>query len=194
MLSLPRNIRPPLKGRGNVAMDVCTPAGTLERWTVPKSFGKQAYHDARKARWGDLWALGAKQREARPPRLGRPGSELLTDLARPLGPGKGDGGVRARRALEDAGSGEYGGGKRRPRVVDVELAASGAIAGASERIPRNLRRPAERRTRGGRDAAKKELVDVIRDELDAEESADGPTLRVRKGKGGRSKGEEPDEM
>ncbi|KAL8354929.1 hypothetical protein RB601_000625 [Gaeumannomyces tritici] len=194
MLSLPRNIRPPLKGRGHVTMDVCTPAGALERWTVPKSLGKQAYHDARKVRWGDLWALGAKQREARTPRLGRPGAELLTDLANPLGPGKGDGGVRARRALEDAGSGEYGGGKRKPRVIDVDLASSGAIAGASERIPRNLRRPAERRTRGGRDAAKKELVESIQADLDDEDSVDGPTLKVRKGRDGRRRGgEDPDD-
>ncbi|MCJ1226152.1 37S ribosomal protein S22 [Toensbergia leucococca] len=61
-LGLPRNILPPLKRRGHVILDVCTPAGQIERWTVPKSFSKQAYRDARKSRWGDLWALGAKTR------------------------------------------------------------------------------------------------------------------------------------
>jgi ribosomal protein RSM22 (predicted rRNA methylase) len=70
MLSLPRTLAPPLKRRGHVTMDVCTPSGQLERWTVPKSFGKQAYRDARKAKWGDLWALGAKTRVLRQARVG----------------------------------------------------------------------------------------------------------------------------
>ncbi|KAI9669550.1 MAG: 37S ribosomal protein S22 [Caeruleum heppii] len=64
-LSLPRTILPPIKRRGHVHMDVCTPSGKLERWTVPKSFDRQAYRDARKARWGDLWALGGKTRVGR---------------------------------------------------------------------------------------------------------------------------------
>jgi len=71
-LSLPRMILTPLKRRGHVSIDLCTPAGTLERWTVPKSFSAQAYRDARKARWGDLWALGAKTRVPRNARLGKP--------------------------------------------------------------------------------------------------------------------------
>lgn len=61
-LSLPRAIYPPLKRKGHVIMDLCTPAGEIERWTVPRSFSRQAYKDARKSRWGDLWALGAKTR------------------------------------------------------------------------------------------------------------------------------------
>lgn len=69
-LSLPRALMPPLKRRGHVVLDFCTPSGQLERWTVPKSFGKQAYRDARKSRWGDLWALGAKTRVPRNARLG----------------------------------------------------------------------------------------------------------------------------
>jgi ribosomal protein RSM22 (predicted rRNA methylase) len=74
-LTLPRLILPALKRRGHIIFDVCTPAGTLERWTVPKSFSKQAFRDARKARWGDLWALGAKTRIPRNVRLGRPNDE-----------------------------------------------------------------------------------------------------------------------
>ena len=70
-LSLPRSILPPLKRTGHVTFDVCTPSGTLERWTVPKSFSKAAYRDARKSKWGDLWALGAKTRTVRTPRLGK---------------------------------------------------------------------------------------------------------------------------
>ena len=75
-LSLPRLILPALKRRGHIILDVCTPAGTLERWTVPRSFSKQAFRDARKARWGDLWALGAKTRIPKNVRLGRPGDEF----------------------------------------------------------------------------------------------------------------------
>ncbi|KAF2211070.1 hypothetical protein CERZMDRAFT_112876 [Cercospora zeae-maydis SCOH1-5] len=64
-LSLPRVVLPPLKRQGHVIIDLCTPAGTLERWTVPRSFSKQAFRDARKLNWGDLWALGAKTRVPR---------------------------------------------------------------------------------------------------------------------------------
>ncbi|EEA20697.1 37S ribosomal protein Rsm22 [Talaromyces marneffei ATCC 18224] len=69
-LSLPRTVLPPMKRRGHVIFDLCTPEGKIERWTVPRSFSRQAYHDARKARWGDLWALGAKTRIPRNLRLG----------------------------------------------------------------------------------------------------------------------------
>lgn len=61
-LNLPRAVLPPLKRTGHVIIDLCTPSGRLERWTVPRSFSKQAYRDARKSSWGDLWALGAKTR------------------------------------------------------------------------------------------------------------------------------------
>ena len=69
-LSLPRQIMPPLKRRGHVILDLCTPAGNLERWTVPKSFSKRAFRDARKSSWGDLWALGAKTRVLKTARVG----------------------------------------------------------------------------------------------------------------------------
>ncbi len=69
-LSLPRAILPPIKRRGHVVLDLCTPSGTIERWTVPRSFSKQAYRDARKSKWGDLWALGAKTRVSRNIRVG----------------------------------------------------------------------------------------------------------------------------
>ena len=58
--TLPRVILHPLKKKGHVVIDVCTSQGRIERWTVPKSFGKIEFKDARKAQWGDLWALGAK--------------------------------------------------------------------------------------------------------------------------------------
>ncbi|EEH37029.1 37S ribosomal protein Rsm22 [Paracoccidioides lutzii Pb01] len=69
-LSLPRLILPPLKRHGHSTLDLCTPHGKIERWTVPRSFSKQAYRDARKSAWGDLWALGAKSRTPRNIKLG----------------------------------------------------------------------------------------------------------------------------
>jgi ribosomal protein RSM22 (predicted rRNA methylase) len=75
-LTFPRLLLPALKRRGHIIMDVCTPAGKLERWTVPRSYSKQAYRDARKVRWGDLWALGAKTRIPKNVRLGRPSDEF----------------------------------------------------------------------------------------------------------------------
>ncbi|KAH8692983.1 37S ribosomal protein Rsm22 [Talaromyces proteolyticus] len=74
-LSLPRMVLSPIKRRGHVILDLCTPEGKIERWTVPRSFSRQAYHDARKARWGDLWALGAKTRIPRHLKLGTGASE-----------------------------------------------------------------------------------------------------------------------
>ncbi|KAH0551504.1 hypothetical protein GP486_007282, partial [Trichoglossum hirsutum] len=70
-LSLPRSILPPIKRHKHVTLDVCTPAGQIERWIVPRSFGRQAYRDASKSSWGDLWALGAKTRVSRRIRMGR---------------------------------------------------------------------------------------------------------------------------
>jgi ribosomal protein RSM22 (predicted rRNA methylase) len=70
-LSLPRTILQPIKRKGHVLIDVCTPSGTLERWVVNRKCGKQVFRDARKAQWGDLWALGAKSRTERRVKLGR---------------------------------------------------------------------------------------------------------------------------
>jgi ribosomal protein RSM22 (predicted rRNA methylase) len=62
-LALPRLIRPPLKRAGLVLLDVCTPSGAFERWLVSRRAGRAAWRDARKAKWGDLWALGAQSRD-----------------------------------------------------------------------------------------------------------------------------------
>ncbi|KAK2766509.1 37S ribosomal protein S22 [Emmonsiellopsis sp. PD_33] len=70
-LALPRLILPPIKSSGHIILDMCTPSGKIERWTVAKSFSKQAYRDARKSAWGDLWALGAKTRVLRNIKVGR---------------------------------------------------------------------------------------------------------------------------
>ena len=150
-LSLPRNIMPPLKSKGHVTFDLCTPAGTIERWVVPKSFSKQAYHDARKAKWGDLWALGAKTRTRRDIRLGKAG-KLAADLKNP-----GDGGVRSR---ELAGLGS----KRKPKVVEVTVDPNtNRILGASEKYP-NGRAPVERRTKNGRKVKMNDLMDELQDD------------------------------
>ncbi|EGW35352.1 uncharacterized protein SPAPADRAFT_133096 [Spathaspora passalidarum NRRL Y-27907] len=55
-----RIIESPNKLKSNVKMSVCASSGKIETWNVPKSLGKQAYHDARKSQEGDLWALAKK--------------------------------------------------------------------------------------------------------------------------------------
>ncbi|KAI0544277.1 mitochondrial small ribosomal subunit Rsm22-domain-containing protein [Xylaria curta] len=131
-LSLPRNILPPIKSQGHVTLDLCTPAGTIERWTVPKSFSKQAYRDARKAKWGDLWALGAKTRVVRPIRLGKGG--VVPN----------DGGVRAQQAAR--------GGKTRVIKLDAD---AGGIFRASEAGRAAL---SQRRTKGGKKGKRPDLM------------------------------------
>ncbi|XXH02590.1 uroporphyrin-III C-methyltransferase [Hypoxylon texense] len=138
-LSLPRNILPPLKRRGHVTLDLCTPTGNIERWTIPKSFSKKAYHDARKARWGDLWALGAKTRVARPIRLGRGGSV------------PNDGGVRSREAAQG----------HKPKVIHLDADSTG-IYSAREKTKRHG--PAPRRTKGGKKAQLEDLIKELREE------------------------------
>jgi ribosomal protein RSM22 (predicted rRNA methylase) len=71
-LTLPRILPGPLKRKGHILLDVCTPSGTYERWMVRRGLGKQAFRDARKAKWGDLWALGASSSEARRIKVGTP--------------------------------------------------------------------------------------------------------------------------
>ncbi|POW23398.1 hypothetical protein PSHT_00067 [Puccinia striiformis] len=60
-LEWPRIILPPHKSKGHVVFDVCALSGEIERFTVPKSQGKQAYYDARKSFWGDSWPHGSKK-------------------------------------------------------------------------------------------------------------------------------------
>lgn len=118
MQTLPRLILPPLKRKGHVTLDLCTAEGKIERWTVPKSFSKLAYHDARKSKWGDLWALGAKTRVLRSVRAGS---------------GKDDGGKRA--AAEG----------KKPRKV--ELSMDGGRLSANEKNALRERRPKSKATK-----------------------------------------------
>ena len=122
--TLPRAIMPPLKRRGHVVLDLCTPSGKIERWTVPKSFSKQAYRDARKSKWGDLWALGAKTRVERTPRVGtkegKPKSKRIIEVGiadrdednviREISPNRG---VQLKKGRK--------GRKERPRKLSKEL-------------------------------------------------------------------------
>lgn len=51
-----RVISPGLKRGGHVIVDLCTPAGTVERRVIGRSkVGAAGYKHARTSRWGDLW-------------------------------------------------------------------------------------------------------------------------------------------
>ncbi|KAI9745296.1 MAG: 37S ribosomal protein S22 [Claussenomyces sp. TS43310] len=150
-LSLPRAVLSPLKRRGHVTMDLCTPSGTLERWTVPKSFSTQAYRDARKSKWGDLWALGAKTRTVREVRLGREHSGK--DEKKIKAKGGRMGGIR--RPGEGEMLRKRRNGKGRD-VFEVEVGDTGmeGIRHLTEgKIDRN-----ERRTKGGRREGRKKEI------------------------------------
>ncbi|KAF8604014.1 hypothetical protein BDV93DRAFT_492700 [Ceratobasidium sp. AG-I] len=71
----PRIVYPPLKRSGHVILDTCTNEGSIARMTIPRSQGKQAYHDARKASWGDAF-----------PHAPRIAPQLRTRGIRRLGP------------------------------------------------------------------------------------------------------------
>ena len=110
-MTLPRAVMPPIKRKGHVTLDLCTSAGVLERWTVPRSFSHQAYRDARKSRWGDLWALGAKTRLERRPRgvKPRPGNEKRQTRGQVMEEDDGEMGEEEMLAdLEGGGEGEEG--------------------------------------------------------------------------------------
>ncbi|KAK4184597.1 hypothetical protein QBC35DRAFT_517484 [Podospora australis] len=156
-LSLPRNILPPIKSHGHVTLDLCTPEATIERWIVPRSFSKQAYHDARKTVWGDLWALGAKTRTMRNVRLGRAGEDATVVQ---------DGGVRSKRAAAGA--------KKQRNVVDINVHAGLGVVSAIER-----NQDIKRRTKGGRKMTLDNLFSELGydDEKDADDMEDEDFMR-----------------
>ncbi|MCJ1400093.1 37S ribosomal protein S22 [Xylographa trunciseda] len=123
MLTLPRTIMPPLKRRGHVVLDVCTPSGQLERWIVPKSFSKQAYRDARKSKWGDLWALGAKTRVLRQARVGKPkdGKKPPRVIKVDVGAHEGQDRVREAASEQNQYSKRDKKGVKRRNVVDEDI-------------------------------------------------------------------------
>ena len=132
--SLPRAILPPLKRRGHVTLDVCTPSGTLERWTVPKSFSRAAYRDARKSKWGDLWALGSKTRTMRIPRLGRKAED-------------GEAGLKV-KGIRDGKMGK-GGKKMKKAKFDLVMGKDGFEGVQQDRSQAKFVQP-QKRTKGGR--------------------------------------------
>jgi ribosomal protein RSM22 (predicted rRNA methylase) len=132
--SLPRAILPPLKRRGHVTLDLCTPSGTLERWTVPKSFSRPAYRDARKSKWGDLWALGGKTRTLRTPRLGRKAED-------------GEPGLKV-KGIRDGKMGK-GGKKMKKNKFDLVMGRDGFQGVQQDRSQAKFVRP-QKRTKGGR--------------------------------------------
>ncbi|ESZ92475.1 hypothetical protein SBOR_7138 [Sclerotinia borealis F-4128] len=131
-LSLPRSMLPPLKRHGHVTMDVCTPSGKLERWTVPKSFSRVAYRDARKSKWGDLWALGAKTRVPREPRLGRGGVGAVNSK-----------GSKPGKVLSKSAS------KKKKNKFNIIMGRGGMEGIEESRDSKKIFKP-EKRTKGGR--------------------------------------------
>lgn len=59
-MNWPRILELPTRIKNNVKLTTCAPSGNIEVWQIPKSLGKQEYHDARKVERGDLWGLGNK--------------------------------------------------------------------------------------------------------------------------------------
>ncbi|KAG9013377.1 37S ribosomal protein S22 [Tulasnella sp. JGI-2019a] len=76
----PRVIYPPIKRSGHVILDACTVDGNISRITIPRSQGKQAYHDARKSSWGDIFphppknGLEVRRRGRTPTKAGEKGA------------------------------------------------------------------------------------------------------------------------
>lgn len=152
-LALPRNVLTPLKRRGHVTMDLCTPSGTLERWTVPKSFSSQAYRDARKSKWGDLWALGAKTRTVRNVRLGREYVDKNDEDGKKPRKAKAKGGPMG--GIRRAGEGEILRKSRKPRgegkgkdFYEIQMGDQGMEG--IRYLSRGKVDRDERRTKGGR--------------------------------------------
>ncbi|KAG9228555.1 mitochondrial small ribosomal subunit Rsm22-domain-containing protein [Amylocarpus encephaloides] len=134
-LSLPRIILPPIKPTKHAIIDVCTPSGKLERWTVTKSWSRQAYRDARKSKWGDLWAMGAKTRVPRSLRMGKPMEE-------------GSKGGKL-KGVRDGRQGKGGKKIKSPRKFDIVMGAEG-FSGIEETGVKSRLVKREKRTKGGR--------------------------------------------
>lgn len=94
--SWPRLVAPPLKRSGHVVLDACCPSGwsssissatltenhvpgKIERFTIPKSQGKQAYSDARKSTWGDAFPHLSKHGSAVREKGNRKSSQAFPD-------------------------------------------------------------------------------------------------------------------
>lgn len=210
-LSLPRIIFPPIKRAGHVTLDVCTPSARIERWVVPRSFESKAadeedeaarmsrlasgtggknlrkgprgtYRDARKAGWGDLWALGAKSRSPRNLKLARKEGKALPGRRRGTaeeedvdevdveGVELADGGMEGRKDRKD---------RAKARLKENTKKANKMDAKKAVKTPRMIMDPALARIRA---EAFKELEDELEDDVD--EMEDMERLLSRGGKAG----------
>ncbi|XP_006454221.1 hypothetical protein AGABI2DRAFT_182202 [Agaricus bisporus var. bisporus H97] len=70
----PRLVFPPLKRSGHIILDGCTAEGKIMRMTIPKSQGKQAFYDARKSSWGDIFPHPPKNKPQERHHVIKPGS------------------------------------------------------------------------------------------------------------------------
>ncbi|BGP39048.1 37S ribosomal protein S22 [Rhodotorula kratochvilovae] len=147
-LAWPRLVAAPKKRSGHVIMEVCASSGEIERHTIPKSQGRQAYYDARKASWGDSFPHAPKNGPQPSPATAPSPHDSAADAAVPRNKFGGDPkqrgtkaerelGKRAARALREegrrersakragkkggAGEGTFGGFANANGVVDVEL-------------------------------------------------------------------------
>ncbi|GAA6037858.1 hypothetical protein JCM8097_005074 [Rhodosporidiobolus ruineniae] len=111
-LERPRLIGPPMKRSGHVILEVCAPSGDIERHTIPKSQGRQAYYDARKSSWGDTFPHppknGPQPSPSTAPSAYDPSSLLVVDEAtgRPRNKFGGDAKQRGKKAEREMGKRE----------------------------------------------------------------------------------------
>lgn len=59
--SAPRLVNETIKRGQHVIADMCTKEGRIQRTTIPKSIGRDAYRFARKMQWGDSWWWSTKK-------------------------------------------------------------------------------------------------------------------------------------
>ncbi|KAH7886180.1 mitochondrial small ribosomal subunit Rsm22-domain-containing protein [Phlebopus sp. FC_14] len=85
----PRLVFPPLKRSGHIIIDACTQEGKIMRLTVPKSQGKQAFYDARKSSWGDIFPHPPKnkpvERYQAPPKNGKKAKDVTSGQVSDIG-------------------------------------------------------------------------------------------------------------
>jgi ribosomal protein RSM22 (predicted rRNA methylase) len=131
-LSLPRTILSPLKRKGHILLDVCTPAGTYERWLVNKRNGKQVFRDARKAKWGDLWALGARSSSERRVQVGMVETNKKEGIKKDRKAGRKGLGKRGKGRWADGDGGKLGMGMGGKKGRGRDGVKKGVIVGDDE--------------------------------------------------------------
>ena len=178
--ALPRLILPPLKRQGHILLDLCTPLGTLERWTVPRSYSRLAFRDARKSQWGDLWGLGAKTRVSRTTKVGVGSKEVREMMKKMPGGGGGRGvGVGVGGAGGNGSGGVNGVGKARNREERLKNQAVKLMQRMEEQKAeeREEQREMEMQMAQDFDVPLSEVRSAVRDST----PTSGPTQRDRVG-------------